>query len=202
MDIELIDYTKNGIKKIARLSRATRKINIDPLNIHQNKKDDKFIESLIKVQHLGILEHVNFTFHISEISRALTHQLVRHRIGFSFLQMSNRHAKPNITDYVTPPSLNKIEKYDEALVQMYSIYDYLIREKNIPIEDARYILPPAFFTHISFSCNARSLRNFLELRLVKGAQWEIRDMACKLFDIVYSIYPLLFEDLKPLRDRE
>jgi thymidylate synthase (FAD) len=169
------------------------------------------VKALIKVQHLGVLEHVNFTFHVSEISRALTHQLVRHRIGFSYLQMSNRHTKPNEFDYVIPDTCITPSDWTEedGKVDTHEIFEWTMDKAwagyqdllahGVPIEDARYVLPPAFFTHISFTCNARSLRHFLELRLEKGAQWEIREMACKIFDIVYGIYPLLFEDLLGLR---
>ncbi len=237
MKVELIDYTKDGINKIARLARATRKTQIEEspkwtslyhVLIHGNeeyldweKDNEKFVKALMKVKHDGVLEHVNFTFHVSEISRALTHQLVRHRIGFSYLQMSNRHARPNEHDFVIPESFNRnwlelgnkptddfgsdyaeghlIEDYELWMKKCYEQYIFYIKQ-GIPVEDARYVLPPAFFTHISFSCNTRSLRNFLELRLAKSAQWEIRNMACQIFDVVYSIYPLLFKDLKPLRD--
>jgi len=222
MNVDLIDYTEDGMHKVARLARATRKNQIDEDNVIQGTKDDDFIKALIKVKHLGILEHINFTFHVSEISRCLTHQLVRHRIGFSYLQMSNRHAKPSERDYVIPESFNKswielgneptddlgsdyakghlIGEYEAWMDWCYKKYDSFIKE-GIPVEDARYVLPPAFFTHITISCNARSLLHFLELRLAKGAQWEIRELACKLFDEVYSIYPIIFESVKELRDK-
>ena len=224
MKVELIDYTEDGINKIATLARSTRLNKFDdsepedycdliPLENGNyemkvtdeyrewQKKNENFVRNLIKVQHLGVLEHINFTFHVSEISRCLTHQLVRHRIGFSYLQMSNRHAKPDMNDFVIPKHKNPdVEAvFKTNLYEAYNNYCHLIDELGVPIEDARYVLPPAFFTHISFTVNARSLRHFLELRLAKGAQWEIRELACKLFDEVYKWYPILFEDLLPLR---
>ena len=221
MKVELINYTPDGINLIARLARSTRKNELEfnywdgiddkiP-NLEQMEKDikewseknEKFVKSLIKVKHYGVLEHINFTFHVSEISRITTHQLVRHRIGFSYLQMSSRHAKPICSDYVIPNTIYKdddlFSEYTFMMKDAYTNYERLIKN-GVPIEDARYVLPPAFFTHISFTCNARSLRHFLELRLAKGSQWEIREMACRIFDIVYDIYPILFEDLKELRD--
>jgi len=220
--VELIDYTFDGINKVARLSRATRlnKLEEYPLTIEDVKfgdgqdghkinenykdwcnKNENFVKALIKVKHLGVLEHINFTFHVSEISRCLTHQLCRHRIGFSYLQMSSRHAKPDKDDYVTPITIDDMDKkvmYEESLDYMYITYLSLI-DKGVPVEDARYVLPPAFFTHISITCNARSLLHFLELRLDKSAQWEIRELACKLFDEVYELYPIIFESVKELR---
>ena len=216
MKVELIDYTPAGIQKIARLARSTRKnelVDIDgwymkkgpkgasDITVLPTDKDEKFVKALIKVKHYGVLEHINFTFHVSEISRCLTHQLVRHRIGFSYLQMSNRHARPNRDGYVIPFLMDDEERtmwFQNHMDNSYQLYNKLINS-GVPVEDARYVLPPAFFTHILFTCNARSLRHFLELRLAKGAQWEIREMACKIFDIVYDLYPILFEDLLPLR---
>jgi len=228
MKIELIDYTPDGINKIARLARATRKSQMvddmpddnfisDSVPEHSNEykewieKNEKFVKTLIKVGHLGILEHINFTFHISEVSRALTHQLVRHRVA-SYLQMSNRHAKPKWNDWVTPPSIYEHNKpigkckdgsdlhvdaydlYSNAMIYIYEQYTDLIKS-GIPIEDARYILPPAFYTHISMTMNVRELRHFFELRCDKSAQWEIRDMAKEMLKICYNIYPILFEEL-------
>jgi thymidylate synthase (FAD) len=211
MKVELIDYTEDGMHKVARLARATRKNQIDEDNIHQGSKDEEFIRALIKVKHYGVLEHINFTFYVSEVSRALSHQLVRHRMA-SYLQQSDRHVKPKPDGYVIPYTIASTENpeatsysskrawdvYIDGMNQAYDKYQHLI-SLGVPIEDARYILPPAFFTHISFTCNARSLRHFLELRLHKSAQWEIAELACRIYDIVYKLYPILFEDLSDLR---
>jgi len=192
MKITLLDYTENGMNKIARMARATR------LNSYENgfeldeTKDDKFVKRLIRVGHLGILEHISFTFHISEVSRCLTHQLVRHRIA-SYLQMSNRHAKPEFRGYVTPISINTIE-YKEFMDNAYLLYRDMIAD-GLPIEDARYVLPPAFFTHISVTMNCRELLHFFELRCDKAAQWEIRGMALEMLKICYEKYPVIFKDI-------
>ena len=229
MNVKLINYTENAIPLIAMLAKSTRKNKLAKLDYDTVKMDAEdelgisdilvpsfadinFVKGLLKVKHYGVLEHVNFTFHVSGISRALTHQLVRHRIGFSFLQMSNRHAKPSSNDYVVPPTIDKytpkatkdeitiFNTYKTMMIATYNTYEDLIK-RGVPIEDARYVLPPAFFTHISFTCNARSLRNFLKLRLAKSAQWEIRTLAQKLFDQAHGVYPALFADLTELRDK-
>jgi thymidylate synthase (FAD) len=212
VEVELIDYTSDGISKIARMARATRKNKIEkPEYCIDKEKNEKFVKALIKVKHLGILEHINFTFHVSEVSRALSHQLVRHRIGFSYLQMSSRHAKPEEKGYITPPTM-KLENlstekhmivselFNNNIEMIYRAYEELIN-LDIPIEDARYVLPPAFFTHISFTVNLRAARHFLELRLDNSAQWEIATLALRMYDIIYNIYPVCLEDLKDKRDK-
>ena len=194
MKIELISYTPDGENMIANLAKATR---MSSLDMKQNNKDNnmKFIKHLIKIGHLGILEHITFTFHVSEISRSLTHQLVRHRIA-SYLQMSGRHTKPNEKDYVIPPSMDiNTGIYKEMVERAYGNYLNLI-ELGIPVEDARYVLPPAFYTHIAITMNARTLRHFFELRCDEHAQWEIREMAKEMLKICYDKYPVIFEDLK------
>jgi len=210
MKIELISYTPDGENMIANLAKATR---MSRLDMKQNNKDNnmKFIKHLIKIGHLGILEHITFTFHVSEISRCLTHQLVRHRIA-SYLQMSGRHTKPipysEGQGYVIPPSVYKPLKerygevnqlYENAIVSAYDYYNRLIKQ-GVPVEDARYVLPPAFYTHIAITMNARTLRHFFELRCDEHSQWEIREMAKEMLKICYDKYPVIFEDLKEKYD--
>jgi len=213
MKVTLIDYTPNAMHKIAEMARATRKNELDVREFENDlsikiketfNSDDKYVKALIGYGHLGILEHINFTFHVSEISLVTTHQLVRHRLA-SYLQRSGRHAKPNVDEWVTPQTIYK-DSYTRTLYLLelqrcYNTYTELI-ENGVPIEDARYILPPAFYTHISFTMNCRTLIHFLELRLDKSSQWEIRKMATEIFKIVYNIYPIIFESLKDKFDKD
>lgn len=196
MKVKLIDCTKNGIDKIARMGRSTK------LNDLPEKWDDKwgtrekFVKSLMMVGHLGILEHITFTFHVSGISRNLTHQLVRHRIA-SYLQQSNRKVIPKMQDYMAPPSVEDgivQGKFNEAMVDAWSNYHEAI-DSGIPIEDARYLLPSGYFTHIAITMNARQLLHFFELRCHKSAQWEIREMADMMLRICHKEYPVVFENL-------
>jgi len=205
MNVELLDYTKDGIQLIAKMARATRCPKLENgMEIDENR-DSKFVKALLVRQHLGILEHINFTFHISEVSRCLTHQLVRHRVA-SYLQMSGRQTAPELLDFIVPESVKDHwnptirRKYHFAMRNNHTLYRELVRD-GIPKEDARYVLPPGYFTHMSMTMNARTLRHFLKLRLEKDAQWEIRELACMIFDIVYALYPILFEDLKELREQ-
>lgn len=205
MEVKLIDYPSDGMHKIAEMTRATKKNKFEYSQSWEPKEDNEFIKLRIKEEHLGVLEHITFTFHVSEVSRCLSHQLVRHRIA-SYLQMSNRYVKADLNEFVTPPSIEKHasidlrKEYLSSIKDSYHTYSFLMAH-GVPREDARYVLPPAFFTHISITMNAHSLLQFLEARLDKAAQWEIREMACKLFDIIYERYPILFESVKELRDK-
>jgi len=196
MKVKLIDATHDGIDKIARMGRSTK------LNDIPKKWDSKwgtrenFVRALMKVGHLGILEHITFTFHVSGISRNLTHQLVRHRLA-SYLQQSNRKVIPKMQNYIIPPSVKNStseDKFNEAMVDAWSNYSEAI-ESGIPIEDARYLLPSGYFTHIAITMNARVLLLFFGLRCAKEAQWEIRNMAGMMLGICYIKYPVIFEEL-------
>ena len=194
MKVELIDCTEDGIDKIARMGKSTK---LNDLPVKWNDKwgtREKFVRSLMNMGHLGILEHITFTFHVSGISRNLTHQLVRHRIA-SYLQQSNRKVIPKMQDYIIPSSVKKSiveDKFNESMMNAWSNYHEAI-DSGIPVEDARYLLPSGYFTHIAMTMNARQLLHFFELRCHKSAQWEIREMANKMLKICKEKYPVVFE---------
>ena len=196
MEVSLIDHTRTDFYEPLIITAHSTRINERKLVWDKEKSIDDMCKDLISWNHTGVFEHIKFTFHISGISRSLTHQLVRHRIA-SYLQMSNRHAKPNKNDYITPPSceikdINDLDSvgcyYHNIINECYNCYESLIK-KGVPKEDARYILPPAFFTHITVTMNGRSLRHFLKLRLDEHAQWEIRKVAEACRDIAKEIWP-------------
>ncbi|MFQ5910743.1 MAG: FAD-dependent thymidylate synthase, partial [Thermoplasmata archaeon] len=89
--------------------------------------------------------------------------------------------------------------YEEFMENSKALYHQL-REMGIPKQDARFVLPNACESKIVVTMNARSLRNLLRLRLARDAQWEIRKLATKMFDLVYEVAPELFEDLKEAAD--
>ena len=128
--------------------------------------------------HHSVLEHVAITFAIDKISRACSHQLVRHRIA-SYSQQSQRYVKYNNIDYIIPPSIKKNEEICLGFLRfMEDIefnYSQLI-DLGVTPEDARYILPNAVATNITMTVNARELIEMCKLRLCMTAQWEIRSM--------------------------
>lgn len=130
--------------------------------------------------HMSVFEHASATLQIEGISRACLAQLTRHRIA-SYSVTSQRYCKVDAGElwYVTPPSIQGTE--DERLFRyrMYCCMDeYLYAiERGVKPEDARFLLPEGTKTSLVMTINARSLQNFLTLRLDSHAQWEIRELA-------------------------
>lgn len=150
--------------------------------------------------HASIIEHASFTFSIEDVSRAMTHQLVRHRIA-SYTQQSQRYVTyDTLEKYVTPQSIaaNAEAKkvFDEALEKISETYQKLLKMK-IPKEDARFILPNAAKTNIIVTMNARELRHFFNLRCCARAQWEIREVAIEMLRQAKKAAPVLFENCGP-----
>lgn len=139
----------------------------------------KIMKSCYKSGHHAVLEFADFTFHISGVSRALTHQLVRHRLA-SYAQRSQRYCGENNFDYVIPPSIGRNKEAKDTFVALMGYigmqYDRL-QKAGIPNEDARYVLPNACETTIEVKMNGRALIHFFNERLCARAQWEIRQMA-------------------------
>lgn len=160
------------------------------------------MKRIVNRGHESVLEHAVFSFRIGGVSRALTHQLVRHRIA-SYSQRSQRYVDEGEFDYVVPPMIRDNEKamviFKDMMLRSEEAYKEL-RGLNIQKQDARYVLPNATETRIIVTMNARSLRNLLSLRMKKDAQWEIRDLACMMFDLAYELAPQIFGDLKALRE--
>lgn len=139
----------------------------------------KIMKSCYKSGHHAVLEFADFTFHISGVSRALTHQLVRHRLA-SYAQRSQRYCGENNFGYVIPPSIERNKEAKDTFVSLMGYigmqYDRL-QKAGIPNEDARYVLPNACETTIEVKMNGRALIHFFNERLCTRAQWEIRQMA-------------------------
>lgn len=149
----------------------------------------------LKSGHMSVFEHVSYTFLIDGISRACSHQLVRHRLA-SFTQASQRHTKPN--KIISPPGLNIIQSgvWSEAMKNAFASYEELIKH-GVSLEDARSVLPNAASTTLIMTMNARELAHFLELRMCNKAQREIRELAQEIHELVKKHFPLLFEHVGP-----
>ena len=156
-----------------------------------------FIRKRIEEGHESIIEHAVATFEIRGISRACSHQLVRHRLA-SYSQESQRYVDMNHPEFVLPPSIAQnpeaMRVWEETLKAVQTGYRKL-RELGIHKEDARFLLPNATATRIVMSANFREWRHFLKVRLNPKAQWEIRELARRILIILYRVAPSVFADI-------
>ena len=173
MNVSLIQSPKESIKTISEIASIC--YDSDP------KDPMKLVQHLYKNGHHSVMEHIHFTFKIEGISRACSHQLVRHR-HCSFTQRSQRYCSESEFEYVTPTSI-KDATYDCIMEGLRGWYD-TFQAKNIDNEDARYILPNACCTDLYLSCNLRELIHICNERLCSKAQWEIRELVQKMVALV------------------
>jgi thymidylate synthase (FAD) len=201
MNVKLIGFTTDSEKIPAMAAKLTHsKTKPQDLGKTSNKELKAILEQVVNLGHTSVVEHASFTFAISDVSRSLTHQLVRHRIA-SFSQQSQRYVNLNEPAYVTPPKIAKNKQmkkaYDQTMKMIWKDYNKLL-EMDIPAEDARYVLPNATCTNIIVTMNARSLLNFFELRCCLHAQWEIRALANLMLKEVKKAAPTIFKNAGPL----
>ncbi len=191
-------YSKSDIKSLA--------------NKQTDESIDKFVNMLSSLGHESPIEHISFTFGIEGVSRACTHQLVRHRVA-SYSQQSQRYVDLSETyKYITPPAIKEDEEllslYDKANEEIFDNYKKIsnilekkyiengMKEKDAKkkaIEDARYILPNACETKIIVTMNARELLHFFKERCCNRAQWEIREVANQMLDLCLEVAPNIFQ---------
>jgi len=202
LKVKLLSYTTDA-ELLCGAAALTSTRSGSPSEILE-KMDSKTAKRIIKrvtgYGHVSVIEHASFTFSIEDVSRALTHQLVRHRIA-SYTQQSQRYVTyDTLEKYVTPPSItNNAEAkkiFDEALEEISGTYKKLLK-LGVPKEDARFILPNAAKTNIIVTMNARELRHFFNLRCCTRAQWEIREVATEMLKQAKKVAPALFDNTGP-----
>lgn len=182
MEVTLTHYTTEPLLAIEEAA----------CNCYDSKPNNgKIAKHCIKSGHLAVAEFAQFTFHIEGVSRALTHQLVRHRLA-SYAQRSQRYCAENSFDYVTPPQIRRDEDakriYDGMMSTINTTYEKL-QSLGIKNEDARMLLPNACCTAIEVSMNFRQLMHFMNERLCTRAQWEIRELANLMKKCVVNVFP-------------
>lgn len=176
------------------------------------KKNEDYIRHLLEVGHGSVLEHAIWNFIVTGVSRSFTHELVRHRIGFSFSQLSQRYVDEAETEFVEPDciaedsDLHKIWletvestrdsyiKLVDKLSEKYADFPDKTMRRKLARQAARSVLPNATETRIFITANARSLRNFIELRANEAADIEIRKVAIKFLRILQDESPNIFGD--------
>ena len=153
-------------------------------------------------KHFDVLEHVQYSFSIEEVSRVLTHQLVRHRLA-SYSQISARlvatrgYVVPPV-DYIGNQALREElrKEMTKALSDQWALWDRLVKQ-GVRREDARYVVGDGQTTSLVMTLNARSLGHILKMRLDPEAQWEIRELAEKILGLVQPTAPVLWEQPIP-----
>ena len=196
MKVALINYTPDPDRTAAAAARlcysaAGAEELVEKMS---DEQVEKLLTKIVDMGHYSTLEHSSFTFAIEGVSRALTHQLVRHRIA-SYNQQSQRYVKESAFDYVIPSAIasnpEMKAKYIAHMATVQTFYNELL-ESGIHREDARYILPNGAETKIVVTMNARSLLHFFELRCCTRAQLEIRLLAEKMLAEVRKVAPVIF----------
>ncbi len=202
MKVKLLRYTADAERLCGAAAQTSTKPGSPSENFEEMdpEKAKRLIKRVTGYGHASVIEHASFTFSIEGISRAMTHQLVRHRIA-SYTQQSQRYvAYDTLENYVTPPSIagNAEAKrtFDQTLGRISKAYQDLLA-MGIPKEDARFILPNAAKTNIIATMNARELRHFFNLRCCARAQWEMREVATEMLRQAKASTPALFEDAGP-----
>jgi thymidylate synthase (FAD) len=191
LEVELISITPDAEKVIEEAGRTCYQ-SFDKMG---EDTEGGFIERLIKMGHESPLEHAYATFRIKNCSRAMTHQLVRHRL-MAVCQQSQRYVDEDNFSYVVPESIQKEHVDDfhndmEIIRQMYHKW----RGRDLKKEDARFVLPNACTSEVVVSANLREWRHIFKLRISSKAQWEIRKACQQILMILRQQAPACFRDI-------
>ena len=225
LKVTLITHTPDPEKTIATAAKLCYSpCDIDTISDDLTpEKIESFVTMLASIGHESVMEHVSFTFGIEGISRACSHQLVRHRIA-SYSQKSQRYVNEDGFEFITPPEIAadaeakaKFDRSMAALTESYSKIASILTEKHTKTfmeqgmeekearskavkkanEDARFVLPNACETKIVVTMNVRSLFNFFRHRCCSRAQWEIKTVADEMLKLCREVAPNVFKNAGP-----
>lgn len=201
MQVTLLANTPNPERVIAAAARLC----YSPSSAAELKErlTDEEIGGLLKIilksGHHSTCEHASFTFGIDGISRACSHQLVRHRLA-SYSQQSQRYVRFSAPELVVPPAIAEnadlAHRFERQALDAFGHYQELL-DDGVEPEDARYLLPQAAATKIVVTMNVRELMHFFTLRTCERAQWEIRGLAEEMLRLVYPLAPRIFKKSGP-----
>ncbi|MEO7503399.1 MAG: FAD-dependent thymidylate synthase [Gemmatimonadaceae bacterium] len=174
----------------------------------------EYLENIKKQGHGSVLEHANYSLLLEGVSRSLTHELVRHRAGFAYSQLSQRYVDESEANFVMPPAIIGDEALEsrwreqmdaaqqsyvalvESLMQRYAWVGDKIHRRKMAREAARGVLPNSTETKIVVTGNARAWRTMLELRTSEGAELEIRRCAVEILRVLQGEAPGFFSDFE------
>lgn len=188
------------------------------MSFGKGRTHKEHLQHLVQVGHGSVLEHANYGLLVWNVSRSLTHELVRHRAGFAYSQLSQRYVDESDTGFVVPPAIQALQKRNPLVFERWvqhmqdsrSLYADLtaeVAEMYADLADkterrkkarqaARSVLPNATETKIFITANARALRHFIEMRANPAADVEIRCLAVEIFKIMQQAAPLAFHGMK------
>lgn len=201
MNVELLYHTPDPQRAVATAARLCYAPvgAAELMETLSEERIEKVLRTILESGHFSTLEHASYTFAIDGVSRAMTHQLVRHRLA-SYNQQSQRYVTfKEEPEFIVPQSVidaGAEAEFDAAARAAFAAYADLV-ERGVPAEDARYLLPNACETKIVVTMNIRELLHFFELRCCNRAQWEIRDVACRMLELVRPTAPLIFAQAGP-----
>src|SRR4051812_16702676 len=173
-----------------------------------------YLENIKKQGHGSVLEHANYSVLLEGVSRSLTHELVRHRAGFAYSQLSQRYVDESHASFVVPPAIIGQESLEspwraqveeaqrvyvtlvEQLMEQYGWVADKVHRRKMAREAARAVLPNATETKIVVTANARAWRTMLELRSSEGAELEIRRGAILALRLLHRESPGFFSDFE------
>jgi thymidylate synthase (FAD) len=174
----------------------------------------EYLENIKKQGHGSVLEHAVYVLLIEGISRSCSHELVRHRAGFGYSQLSQRYVDESHAAFVLPPAMADDPALEaawerevadaqaayvravEGLIERYQWVSDKVHRRKLAREAARSVLPNATEVKIVVSANARAWRTMLELRCGDGAELEIRRMALACLRVLAREAPALFSDFE------
>jgi len=205
--VVLFSYTNNAEKVCAAAMRSCNSpcpafhIYKGELSGYEKEKQltpdrvENMLQRAVTMGHMSILEHALFTFDIQNVSRSMTHQLVRHRIA-SYSQQSQRHVVVDTNEewYVIPPSLRgeARKRFKERMDTIADWYKEELNQRETRTEDVRFYLPNSALTNIVLSMNPRELLHMFSLRCAMDAQWEIRAVAWAMLACCRLVAPAIF----------
>jgi thymidylate synthase (FAD) len=199
MQVSLLYHTEQPERAVATAARLCY-APIGAAELMETMSDEqahKVLKVIMNSGHFSALEHASYTFAVDGVSRALTHQLVRHRIA-SFNQQSQRYvtvaAEPEVITPHTVAADRELDAiFNTAIDTAYNVYAQLV-EAGVPAEDARYVLPNACASKIVVTMNVRELLHFFELRCCRRAQWEIQELGNRMLELAAPTAPYIFLD--------
>ncbi|GAB4281092.1 MAG: FAD-dependent thymidylate synthase [Coriobacteriia bacterium] len=198
MDVRLLYHTPDPERAVAAAARLCY-APVGAAELMEEMSDEdvrKVLRVILRSGHYSALEHASYTFALDGVSRAMTHQLVRHRLA-SYNQQSQRYVEfDRDLSFVRPASVSEAglaEAFDSHMRASLALYEQMLGA-GVPAEDARYVLPNAAESRIVVTMNIRELLHFFTLRCCKRAQWEIREAALKMLELAEPTAPSIFMD--------